>query len=138
MPTFKKFIAYLVRGYLKTVPTAKRRMLGSLANYVLEATGLAIGTIPALASTELGKPRRTSKEPTSSPRIEPAASGVRSRSKIQSTVTFGYVLLGEGGGNFTAFHTHLHAHTHALLHYIFNLHPCLQANGCDICTGLHE
>jgi hypothetical protein len=70
MPTFKKFIVYLEKGYLKTLSTAQRRMLGSLANYKLEATGLTTGTIPAaLPSTELGKPK-TSQEPTSSPRIE--------------------------------------------------------------------
>jgi len=51
-------MAYFVRGYLKTLPTAKRRMLGLLANYKLEATGLTIGTIPALASTELGKTKK--------------------------------------------------------------------------------
>jgi hypothetical protein len=114
MPTFKKFIAYLVSGYLKTLSTAQRRMLGSLANCKLQANGLTTGAVPALASTELGKPRRTSQEPTSNPRIESAASAVRSRSKFQSTATFGYVLLGGVGGSQLFGISHTDTHKHAL------------------------
>jgi hypothetical protein len=56
---FLKFIVYSVMVYLKTLSTAQRRMLGSLANYKLEWIGLVTGTMPALAWRELGKPRIT-------------------------------------------------------------------------------
>jgi len=146
MPTFKKCIAYLVRGYLKTLPTAMRRMLGSLANYKLEATGLTIGTIPALASTELGKIKKViGADLQSENRTRILRSTKQEQNSIHRDVRLCFI---GGRGEPTLRHfslslslSHSHTHTRARALYYATILICIHVyKKMDVISvrGLHE